>query len=182
MLARQLNSASKTLADFTDPELLVSQLQSPTANSALIELCSLLHRKGRLDNSTTFYDAVLAREALSATCFLPGWAFPHARLKELPELCFALARTAQPVKWIGDAQALVQTIFLFAVPEHAGKAYLELVSAIARLSQNRELCATLNRAPDADSIFRVLQQVSFYKPQAAAPGARAFSAGVAFNV
>ncbi len=182
MLARQLNSASKTLADFTDPELLVSQLHCPTANSALIELCSLLQRKGRIDNSTAFYAAILARESLSPTCFLPGWAFPHARLKELPELCFALARTAEPVKWIGEAQALVHTIFLFAVPEHAGKAYLELVSTIARFTQNRDLCAALNRAADTAAMFHVLQQVSFYKPQAAVPGARAFSAGVAFNV
>ena len=182
MLGLQSNLGSRTLADFTDPDLVVAGLNRPTANSALSELCSLLQQKGRLEDSAKFHDAVLAREALSPTCFLPGWAFPHARLKELPELCFALGRTAQPVQWFGDAQALVQTIFLFAVPEHAGKAYLELVSTIARLSQNRDLCASLNHATDAQAMFRVLQNVAIYQTRPAASGARAFSAGVAFNV
>ena len=182
MLGLQPNLGSRTLADFTDPELVIAGLNGPTANAALSELCSLLQQKGRVENSGSFYDAVLAREALSPTCFLPGWAFPHARLKDLPELCFALARTTQPVKWFGGAQALVQTIFLFAVPEHAGKAYLELVSTIARLSQNRDLCASLNRAADADALFRALQQVAIYQTRPAAYGARAFSDGVAFNV
>src|SRR5581483_9016849 len=116
-------------------------------------------RQACLNDGTAFYDAVLAREFLSPTSLPCGWAMPHGRLKGLPRLCFALGRLAQPVHWLGYSGSPVRLLLLFAVPEDEARNYLNLIAAVARLSQDSVLVKQLNSATDAAGIIHVLQQV-----------------------
>src|SRR5438270_8906732 len=139
---------------------MVPELQSKAAPAVIAELCSVLQRQGRLSDPAAFHDAIMARELISATSIAPGWALPHARLKGLTQLSFALARSSQPLVWFGEGGARPQTVFLFAVPEAESKTYLNLIAAVARLSQNPVLLEQLVRAPDGGSMFEVLEQVA----------------------
>ncbi len=160
----------KTVADYTNPLLMVPELQSTTPTAVIAELCATLERAGRLNDPAAFQSAVLARELLSPTSFSPGWALPHARFKGLAQLSFALARTRQPLVWTGDSRARVQTIFLFAVPELEARTYLSLVAALAKLSQSSDLLEQLLRAPDARAMYEVLEQIPLRRPQPPAAG------------
>ncbi|HLH55960.1 MAG TPA: PTS sugar transporter subunit IIA [Verrucomicrobiae bacterium] len=145
------------LADFTRPELLVPMLKSTTPAEVVAELTDQLDRTGMLENRKTFLDAVIARERLSPTACSPGWALPHARLAELPELIFALGKSFKPLAWAGGQS--VNTVWLFAVPEGETKAYLNLVASVARFSQNTAQLAKLSAASDASLMFEVMGQV-----------------------
>ena len=157
-----------TLADYTAPALMVPELKSQTAMAAIEELCLLLERDGRLPDRAAFFDAVMVREKLSSTAISPGWALPHARLKGLPQLSFILARSPRPLVWSSEARFPVHTVILFAAPDSEAKMYLNLISAIAKLSQNAALVAQLRQAPDANTMFSVLQQVSLRQPRPSA--------------
>jgi mannitol/fructose-specific phosphotransferase system IIA component (Ntr-type) len=167
MVAPLTNQSLETLADYTSPELMVPELRNDTASAVIAELCSTLQQDGRLIDSATFYDAVMARELLSPTAIPPGWALPHARLKALTRLSFALAHSSKPFTWLGDSGARVQTVFLFAVPKMEAKAYLNLIAGIARLSQNAVLLEKLRRARDPKTMFDVLGEVSLCQPRLA---------------
>jgi len=153
-----LNSTPPTLADFTAPALLIPLSVSRTASGIIDELCRVLEREGRLTDRGTFYDAVLRRETLSSTSCAAGWALPHARIERLPQLCFAATRTAQAVNWFGANKALVNTVFLFAVPDREAKAYLNVVGALAKLNNNPSLVEQFSTAVDRAAMFRILQQ------------------------
>jgi mannitol/fructose-specific phosphotransferase system IIA component (Ntr-type) len=155
----------KTVADYTSPDLIVPELLSDTADGVITELCGTLERAGRLHDPPAFQAAVRARELMSPTSFSEGWALPHARLKGLSQLSFALARTRQPVVWPGDGRARVQTVFLFAVPEFEARTYLNLISALAKLNQTSDLLQQLLSAPDARSMYEVLEEVPLRRPQ-----------------
>ena len=163
-----------TLADYTTPALMVPQLQTKATAAVISELCALLQREGRLQDSAALYDAVMRREQLSSTSIPCGWALPHARLDGLSQLTFALARSSQPFVWSPEALSPVHTVFLFASPEPEAKTYLNLISAVARLSQSSALVEQLRRAPDAHGMFAVLQQVPVFRasPVTPAPSAR----------
>ena len=88
---------------------------------------------------------------------LPGWAVPHARLAGIPRLSFALGRTAKPLAWFGGQP--VHTVFLFAVPETEAAAYLNLISGLAKLSQDRLRREHLADASDSPAMFEVLQGI-----------------------
>jgi mannitol/fructose-specific phosphotransferase system IIA component (Ntr-type) len=154
-----MDQSLKTLADYTSPALMVPELQSKVAAGVIAELCSVLQRQERLNDSATFYDAVMHRELLSTTLIAPGWALPHARLKGLRQLSFALARSSQPLVWFGESGFGPQTVFLFAVPEEEAKTYLNVIAALARLNQNTALLEQLLHAPDGKTMFGVLGQI-----------------------
>ncbi|MCX6916513.1 MAG: PTS sugar transporter subunit IIA [Verrucomicrobia bacterium] len=153
------------VADYTEPSLMLPLLRRRDAAAATAELCSLLQRLGRISDLLPFYHAVLSHESLSSTAISPGWAMPHARLAGISQLSFALGRTAEPLAWFGGEP--VSLVFLFAVPECDGGAYLNLIASLARLSQDRLRLARLADAPDSRSMFEVLQEIPLPKRPAA---------------
>jgi len=159
MLEQRPSRSLETLAGFTAPELIIPELSALTASALISELCAVLLNQGCVQDLTSYEEAVLARESISPTAFVSGWALPHARLPAIPELKFALGRTLQPVTWFGNTTAQVRTVLLFAVPDDAAKAYLNINAAVARLTQNVPLLERLRAASDATSIFGVLKEV-----------------------
>jgi PTS system nitrogen regulatory IIA component len=157
----------KTLADFTSPALIVPHLENHVPAALISGLCSLLQEGLGLSDSDAFCDAVIARELMSPTAISPGFALPHARLAGLPQLCFALARSSRPLTWFVESSVQVQVIFLFAVPEAQAKMYLNVISAVAKLSQNPALVRELMRAPDSRAVLEVLKQAPLRQPGSA---------------
>ena len=153
------------IADYSAPDLLLPEPSGVTAADVIAELAEALERAGRLMNRASFLDAVLAREKLSPTCLPIGWATPHARLHDLPQLSFALARPTRPLPWIGSSKTLVQVIWLFAVPEQETRAYLTLIGSLARFSQDNMRLQQLLLAPDARTMFDVLKEVPLRRSQ-----------------
>jgi len=155
-----------TLAHFTDPNLIVSELQSSSAADVVGELCLLLCRLGRISDSAAFLDAVINRERLCSTAMAPDWALPHARLCNIGQLSFALARISQPLVWFAETGIRVQMVFLFAVPEEEARTYLSVVAALAKLSKKTSILEQLRAAPDGNAIFRILKQIPLSRPAA----------------
>jgi mannitol/fructose-specific phosphotransferase system IIA component (Ntr-type) len=147
-----------TLASFTSPSLMIPNLRNTGPEAVISELTAVLQQEGRLENAGEFREAVMARELMSPTAIALGWALPHARLGALPQLSFSLGRSSRPVPWFGESRPAVRIIFLFAVPEAKSKTYLDVVSAVARLTRNEALVSQLQCAPNALAMFRVLQQ------------------------
>jgi len=138
---------------------MVPNLQSTVPTDVIAHLCSMLHQHGRLNNSAAFYDAVVKREHICSTSIAPAWALPHARLEGINRLSFALARSSHPLVWFGEGSIRPRMIFLFAVPEAEATTYLSLVAAVARLNQNPALLQQLHSAPDANSMFKIFEQI-----------------------
>jgi mannitol/fructose-specific phosphotransferase system IIA component (Ntr-type) len=165
-----------TLADYTSPELILPQLQSRNTPAVLAELCHTLERSGRVEDPLSFYNAVVSHEQLSSTAMAPGWALPHARLKSLSSLCFALGRSETPLAWNPAGGPEVRLVFLFAVPEIEGANYIMLLSALAKLSQNALRWQALLHAPDSNALLALLQNIPLRRPHSTTVVKRRFQA------
>lgn len=159
MTGSLLGKSASVLAHYTSPGLMVPELQGLTAADTICELGEKLNAAGRLMDCGAFIKAAMAREQLSPTSCAPGWALPHARLKDLAQLSFALGRCSRPLAWIGDCTTRVKAVWLFAVPESETKAYLNLIASVARLSQNGFVLDQLMQAPDAATMCEIFEQV-----------------------
>jgi mannitol/fructose-specific phosphotransferase system IIA component (Ntr-type) len=144
---------------------MVPLLRCRDAAAVTAELCSTLQRQGKVNDLLPFYNAIISYEALNSTATSPAWALPHAFVPGLPELSFALGRTAEPLVWFG--QELVQVVFLFAVPESESAAYESLVSGLAKLGQDRMRCDQLLQAPDSEAMFALLEEIHLPRRRAA---------------
>jgi mannitol/fructose-specific phosphotransferase system IIA component (Ntr-type) len=155
-----------SVADYTEPLLIAPLLRSRDAAGVTAELCSMLERQGRIADLLPFYHEVISREALSSSAMSPGWALPHARVAGIPHLCFALGMTAEPLVWFGGEP--VSLVFLCAVPQNQAAAYLNLISGLAKLSQNHARLGRLAEAPDSETMFEVLREIPLPKRHSAA--------------
>ncbi|HWI60071.1 MAG TPA: PTS sugar transporter subunit IIA, partial [Bacillota bacterium] len=144
-----------TLASYTSPELIFPQLLNRATPAVIGELCSALERHGRVKEPLPLFNAVMSHEMLSSSAMAPGWALPHARLKQLSQLSFALGRSRPALEWHGQAEPKVQLVFLSAIPETDGATYLTLISGLARLSQDAARLERLLQASNREAIYEV---------------------------
>ena len=107
-----------------------------------------------------FYHSALNREYLCSTVTEPGWAMPHALVKGLDKPCFVLGRCPSPMIWMKIDQKRVSLVFLFAIPETDARAYMNLISGMARLSKAPRLVERLVKAGDTFEMLNVLKQVN----------------------
>ena len=148
-----------TLAEFTNPALIVPHLRGPDAAAVIHELSPRMQRDGRVPDLLQFYHAALNRELLVSTDIEPGIAFPHARFPGVKDLSFALGRSDEPISWGATAVRSVRLVFLLAVPATDATQYLALMSGVARLTKQPELVSALHSATDTFQILEILKRV-----------------------
>jgi mannitol/fructose-specific phosphotransferase system IIA component (Ntr-type) len=148
-----------TLADYTQPGLIVAHLRERDTAGVVSELSQALQREGHVPDLLPFYHAALNQELLANTALECGLAFPHARLSGVKRLQFAFGRTPEPIIWGAKGSYPVQLIFLLAVPATDAANYLHLLASLAKLGQQAELLAELRVADSAEAILAALQQI-----------------------
>jgi mannitol/fructose-specific phosphotransferase system IIA component (Ntr-type) len=148
-----------TLADYTQPGLIVPELCQRDTAGVVNELSQALQREGYVPDLLPFYHAALNQELLAGSAVECGLAFPHARLSAVKRLQFAFGRTPTPIIWGARGSYPVQFIFLLAVPATDAASYLHLLASLAKLGQQTELLAELRAADSAEAILAALQQI-----------------------
>lgn len=148
-----------TLADYTQPGLIVPHLRERDTAGVVSELSQALQHEGYVPDLLQFYHAALNQELLAGSALECGLAFPHARLSAVKRLQFAVGRTPKPIIWGARGSGPVQLIFLLAVPATDAASYLHLLASLAKLGQQSELLAELRVADSAEAILSALQQI-----------------------
>jgi mannitol/fructose-specific phosphotransferase system IIA component (Ntr-type) len=152
-------AAPASLADYTQPALIVSGLREADTAGIISELSQVLQHEGCVPDVLPFYQAALNQELLANSALDCGLAFPHARLSGVKRLQFAFGRTPAPIIWGARSSWPVQLIFLLAVPATDAAGYLHLLASLARLGQQPEHLAQLREAETAEAIVAVLQKI-----------------------
>jgi mannitol/fructose-specific phosphotransferase system IIA component (Ntr-type) len=163
-----MSEITTTLADYTLPELILPELRLDSTAAAVAELCRALARAGRVPDGLAFYAAVMHREQICSTATPEGWALPHARIKGLAQLSFAVGKIAVPMDWMETRGQAVRLVFLCAVPE-GDTTYLRFISALARLSQDPVRRNELQGAADREAVLQVLREVALSRPPVGYP-------------
>jgi mannitol/fructose-specific phosphotransferase system IIA component (Ntr-type) len=151
--------SSLSLADYTSPALLLSQLRERETPGVIKELSHLLQQEGCVPEVLPFYNEALNREFLVNTATENGFAFPHARLAGVTHMSFALGRSRDPLTWGAKGSLPVSFVFLVAVPATDAAAYLQLLSGLVRLGEKSEWLHQLRRARNPKELYEVLKQV-----------------------
>lgn len=161
MLLREirLGEACSSLADFTDPSLIVPQLRQRDTAGVVKELSQLLHQQGRVPDVLAFYHAALNHEFLANSATECGIALPHARLNGVVHSSFAFGRSAVPFTWGSRPSPPVQFVFLLAVPATDATGFLQLLSAVARFGRQEALLTALRSQQTTEKLFDFFKQI-----------------------
>ena len=147
-----------TLAQFTEPTLLVPCLLSDRCDGTIIELSKRLENTECIANADSFANAVLEHEALASAVF-DGVAFPLARGRAVKELSFAVGLAPRSIRWGTRFAPLVHAVVLFAVPLSEGPRYLALVLTFTSLLKDGMTLSALRCCVRPEEMLDVLGQV-----------------------
>ena len=147
-----------TVGEFTELGLLIPQLLGADQASAIHALSHRLQSAGRVEDSLTFFQAVLQRDYLSSAAIEGGVAFPHARGHGVDRFSLALGLSKEGVHWRDSSQ--VHAVFLIAVPSAEAQLYLAIVSTLARQSRMSGWLTTLMACNRPEELLCVLNKVN----------------------
>jgi mannitol/fructose-specific phosphotransferase system IIA component (Ntr-type) len=147
-----------TLAQFTEPNLLVPRLLSESRDHAVAELSNRLENVGRIENARAFMQAVLNHESLVSAVF-DEVAFPLARGTAVKELSFAIGLSQPGICWGVSRAPTVHVVVLFAVPLSAEQNYLSLVMSFANFLKDEIAFSALRGCAQPEDMFTVLKHV-----------------------
>jgi len=106
---------------------------------------------------TTIYSNLLDRERLGSTGLGNGFAIPHARLNSLDTTIGCCIRLNQPVKFEAPDNKPVDLVFTIIIPEKATDEHLEILSSLAKIFSQAEICNAIRNAGSSDEIAGIIQ-------------------------
>ena len=102
------------------------------------------------------YNNLLDRERLGSTGLGKGFAIPHTRLANLDTTIACFIRLDQPVKFEAPDNQPVDLVFSIIIPENANNEHLEILSCLAKIFSQGEICEAIRKANSADEVAHII--------------------------
>ena len=128
-----------------------------SSKKKLLELiANITADQTRLPEST-IYTNLLNRERLGSTGLGQGFAVPHARLPELEETVGCFFRLKQPVNFESPDNLPVDLVFTIIIPQEANEEHLLILSSLARIFSDADICEAIRTAASRQEIEKIIQ-------------------------
>jgi len=150
------------LADILSPEQITPELRATNRWEAIDELIENLVATGKIkpEHREPITAVVRKRENSMSTGIGFGIGIPHASTDLIYEVVGGLGRSTKGVNFDALDNQPVNLVMLFLVPQGQFQKHLHTPAEIAKLLHKKEFRKTLEEAPDAAAMFRVIKNQS----------------------
>jgi len=128
-----------------------------TSKKKLLELIANIVANQTQLAESTIYSNLLNRERLGSTGLGQGFAVPHARVPQLEETQACFFRLKQAVNFESPDNQPVDLVFTIIIPQEATEEHLLILSSLARIFSNPEICESIRNARDKQEIEQIIQ-------------------------
>ena len=102
------------------------------------------------------FNNLLDRERLGSTGLGKGFAIPHARLVNLDTTIACFIRLDQPVNFEAPDDQPVDLVFTIIIPEKATDEHLKILSSLAKIFSQTEICDAIRKADSGEEVARII--------------------------
>jgi len=128
-----------------------------TSKKKLLELiANIVADKSQLMQSA-IYNNLLNRERLGSTGLGRGIAVPHARVAELEQTIGCFFRLKEAVNFESPDNQPVDLVFTIIIPEEATEEHLLILSSLARIFSQADVCQAIRAAANKEEIEQIIQ-------------------------
>ena len=145
------------LSTLLDPTRINLHVRNARRTHALNEVARMLEGHHDMRNFQGFYQELLARERLDATCLGNEIALPHARTEHVGAIVVAVGRSEGGVHF-ENANERVRLMFVLGTPKSNPGDYLKVVSSLCRLLKEPAHREALLRAATPEEFIAVVAQ------------------------
>lgn len=149
------------LLDVTKKELILLDVEANSKEDVISLLVNLIDENGYLTNKDDFYKAIMEREKISPTGLENGLATPHGKSSSVKSPVFAVAKLKKSIEeWESvDEDNKVNIVFLLGIPlEHAGNAYIEILTKLTTLFINDDFTKELSNIKTSDQLMALINK------------------------
>lgn len=107
-------------------------------------------------SSQKVFEALINRERLGSTSIGNGVSIPHARMSGLSQVKAVLLRLKSPVDYDALSDRPVDILFGLLVPDDSDEKHLELLTLMAEMFSDAEVCAAIRRSDQAETMLKIL--------------------------
>ena len=145
-----------TISALLSPQKIFIDTEVSSKKKLLELIANIVADQTQLPESTIFSN-LLNRERLGSTGLGQGFAVPHARIPELDKTLACFFRLKQAVNFESPDNRPVDLVFTIVIPEEATEEHLLILSSLARIFSNNEVCEAIRAAGSRDEIEQIIQ-------------------------
>lgn len=138
---------------------IVAFLNVGTRDEAIHIMVDLIQAAGKLEDSKTFFNAIIEREKIVSTGIGMGVAIPHAKLPAYDDFFIAIGVLKKGVEWNAMDGAPVRLIFMIGGPDDKQTEYLQILSGLTLAIKDEEKRKKMLNATTPESIIELLKEV-----------------------
>jgi PTS system nitrogen regulatory IIA component len=128
-----------------------------TSKKKLLELiANIVADRSQLGQSI-IYNNLLNRERLGSTGLGRGFAVPHARVPDLDKTVGCFFRLNEPVNFDSPDNLPVDLVFTIIIPQEATEEHLLILSALAKIFSQEEVCQAIRKAASKEEIETIIR-------------------------
>ena len=145
-----------TISALLSPQKIFIDTEVSSKKKLLELIANIVADQTQLPESTIFSN-LLNRERLGSTGLGQGFAVPHARIPELDKTLACFFRLKEAVNFESPDNRPVDLVFTIVIPEEATEEHLLILSSLARIFSNNEVCEAIRAAGSRDEIEQIIQ-------------------------
>ncbi len=142
--------------DFTNVSY-IKKLESQDKFAVIEELARVFEGTGVCGDADELVKALIEREQMMSTGIGFGIAIPHAKIKSVKEMAFAIGITPEGIDFDSMDGEPVHLIILVAAGEKQHKEYLRLLSNIMAVIKQDEVKEKIINSDNPETILEILQ-------------------------
>ena len=128
-----------------------------TSKKKLLELIANIVADRTELSQSVIYNNLLNRERLGSTGLGRGFAVPHARVADLETTGGFFFRLVEPVNFDSPDDQPVDLVFTIVIPQEATEEHLLILSSLAKIFSQEEVCQAIRGAASRDEIRKIIQ-------------------------
>jgi PTS system nitrogen regulatory IIA component len=145
-----------TISALLSPQRIFLDTEISSKKKLLELIANIVADQTRLAESL-IYSNLLNRERLGSTGLGHGFAVPHARLENLDETIGCLFRLKEPVNFEAPDNQPVDLVFTIIIPQEATEEHLMILSSLARIFSQTDVCEAIRGATSKDEIAQIIK-------------------------
>jgi len=140
------------------PERVVCCDEAGSKKRLLEHISELLVSSSPQLSQNEIFETLVNREKLGSTGLGKGAAIPHGRMTSLEQPVCAFIRLNTPLDFDAADGKPVDLVFTLLVPEDSTEEHLQVLSIIAEIFSDAEICTALRQCESDDCILQLLTQ------------------------
>ncbi|ALM56310.1 PTS fructose transporter subunit IIABC [Staphylococcus equorum] len=146
------------ITELLTKDTIAMDLSSTEKNGVIDELVNQLDKAGKLNNVTTFKEAIHNRESQSTTGIGEGIAIPHAKVAAVDTPAIAFGKSKTGVDYQSLDMQPAHLFFMIAAPEGGAQTHLDALAKLSGILMDEKVREDLLHANSPQEVLQIIDK------------------------